>query len=364
NILGIILGNLELLKDNITGDDKALKRVETISKSAQRAADLTKQLLGFSRRQPNEVTVTDTRRAILDMDNLIARSVTPEVEVEHDFAKDLWLTEIDSGDFQDALLNLIINARDAIPGGGRLTLETANKTLDAAYCVQNPGAIPGKYVQLAVSDSGKGIPYDQLGRIFEPFFTTKEQGKGTGLGLAMVYGFVKRSGGHIKVYSEQGIGTTFRLYLPRAKGEEQLVAATDEQPESLPHGRETILAVDDEEDLLELAQSSLEALGYRVLVATSGRQTLERLAEEPAIDLLFSDVVMPGRMNGYELAEQVTAIRPALKVLLTSGYTEKAVTHNGQARFTANLLSKPYTQPELAQRVRTMLDDLVPPHVV
>ncbi|MCP4042770.1 MAG: PAS domain-containing protein [Gammaproteobacteria bacterium] len=363
NILGIILGNLDLLKGQVAVDDNAQKRLDNIRKSAQRAAALTKQLLGFSRHQATEVAVTDIRRVMRDMDSLIARSVTPQIEVTHQFAENLWLTEIDPGDFQDALFNLIINARDAMPEGGGLTLETANKTLDTDYCALNPGAIPGEYIQLAVSDSGTGIPHDQQEHIFEPFYTTKDQGKGTGLGLAMVYGFVKRSGGYIKLYSEQGIGTTFRLYLPRAKGEEQPLEATDELPETLPRGTESILVVDDEDGLLEVAQSSLQALDYRVLSATNGRQALAKLAEEPTIDLLFSDVVMPGGMNGYELAERATAKHPKLKVLLTSGYTEKTLANNGQARFTANLLIKPYNQAELALQVRALLDGLAPTHV-
>ncbi|MCP4040913.1 MAG: response regulator, partial [Gammaproteobacteria bacterium] len=292
-----------------------------------------------------------------DMDSLIAKSVIPHVEVELSFTEDLWLTEIDSGDFQDALLNLIINARDAMPGGGKLTLEITNKILDAAYCALNPGAITGEYIQLAVSDTGAGIPPELQEHIFEPFYSTKEQGKGTGLGLALVYGFVKRSGGYIKVYSESGIGTTFRIYLPRTHGEKKPVEASEEPPERLPCGNETILAVDDEKGLLELTQSSLQALGYRVVTVTSGRQALKKLAEEPGIDLLFSDVVMPGGMNGYELAERASDNHPRLKVLLTSGYTEKTLANNGQTRFSADLLIKPYTKTELTKRIRTLLGD-------
>jgi len=244
-----------------------------------------------------------------------------------------------------------------MPDGGWLTLEATNKTLDAVYCAQNPGTVQGQYVQLAVVDNGEGILPERQEHIFEPFFTTKIQGKGTGLGLAMVYGFVKRSGGYIKVYSEPGIGTTFRIYLPRAEGEEQPFEILTEQPETLPQGRETLLLVDDEKEFLEIAQSSLQALGYRVLTASNGPQALERLTEEPVVDLLFSDVVMPGGMNGYELADQAMAVRPGLKVLLTSGYTKKELANTGQGRFTANLLTKPYTQAELAPRVRALLDE-------
>jgi len=357
NILGIIIGNLNLLKPIVATNAKALKRVDTIRKSAQRAADLTKQLLGFSRQQPTQISNTNINQVIEGMDSLVARSITPEVTVEQGLFEGLWLTKIDAADFEDALLNLILNARDSMPEGGQLTLETCNSTLDEAYCEKNHGASPGEYVQLTVSDSGEGIPRKKVEQIFEPFFTTKAQGKGTGLGLSMVFGFVKRSKGHISVYSELGVGTTFRLYLPRSEGEELSPPIYDSHPDLLPRGNETILAVDDERGLLDLAKESLEALGYRVLTADNGMQALKQLAEEPAIALLFSDVVMPGGISGYELAERATVNRPDLKVLLTSGYTEKAVAQNGQARFNAHLLGKPYAQSELAQRLRMLLGD-------
>lgn len=357
NILGIILGNLDLLKRQIGEDDKAQKRLMTIQKSAERAVNLTRQLLGFSRQQAAQKVVTDINQVVRNMDSLIIRSVTPAVEAEHHLTDDLWLTDIDPGDFEDALLNMVINARDAMPDGGRLILETRNCTLDAAYCEQNLGAKPGDYVQLSISDSGEGISPEQKERIFEPFFTTKPRGEGNGLGLAMVYGFTKRSGGYIEVKSKQKIGTTFFLYLPRSKRLELPVQPVGKQVEVLPQGYGTILVVDDEEDLLELAQTSLEIGGYRVLTATSGKEALQRLAEDSTIDLLFSDIVMPGGINGYELAEEATINRPDLKVLLTSGYTEKVVAHKGQSSFSADLLKKPYTQEELAQRLREKLNE-------
>jgi len=356
NILAIILGNLELLKMHISDRDKSLERIDRISNAGQRAANLTKQLLSFSRNQTAPLTVTDINQMIGEMDNLVTRSLTPEIEVEYQFADNLWLAEIDPGDFKDALLNLSLNAYDAMAGNGHLTIETCNTILDDAYCLQNADARPGQYVQLSVTDNGEGISPELQDRIFEPFFTTKVPGKGTGLGLAMVYGFVKRSAGHIKVYSEPGIGTTFRLYLPRAQGEVLAVEQNSEHATALPCGQETILAVDDEIMLLELTKESLEALGYRVLTAVDGKQALQRLDEEPNIDLLFSDVVMPGGINGYELAEQATAGRKTLKVLLTSGYTEKVMTRKGYARFNRHLLSKPYNRADLAERVRAILD--------
>lgn len=356
NILSVILGNLELLEHQTEIDDKGQKQMASIKKAGLRAADLTKQLLSFSRSQPDQKISININKVMAEMESLITRSLTPNVAVRNHFADDLWLTEIDPGDFEDVLLNLSINARDAMAGRGNLTIETRNTRLDAAYCRQNSGVSPGEYVELAVSDSGEGIPREVQRHIFEPFYTTKEQGKGTGLGLAMVFGFVKRSGGYIKCYSEVGVGTTFRLYLPRAQGDEQSVEQGDEQIENMPHGHETILVVDDEVDLLELVRELLEGLGYRVLTASDGKQALEQLAEEPAIELLFSDVVMPGGINGYELAELATHNNPELKVLLTSGYTGKSLAYNGQSRFNTNLLSKPYSQSELSRRVRTMLD--------
>ncbi len=357
NILGIIIGNLNLLKRHIPDDEKALKRVDTIKQSAQRAVDLTKQLLGFSRRQADQIVITDINKTMGEMDSLIARSVTPEVEVKRKLADDLWLTEIDPGDFQDALLNLILNARDAMPDGGELTLETRNRTLNTTYCAEKEGLEPGEYVELSITDTGEGMPAERQERIFEPFFTTKSQGKGTGLGLAMVFGFVERSGGHIEVYSKEGVGTTFKLYLSRAMSEHSLENEKGSQSKIIPKGHELILVVDDETELLLLVEESLRELGYQVLTAADGKQAKLLLDQEPTIALLFTDVVMPGGVNGYELAELATATHPNLKVLLTSGYTEKAAANMAQSHFNANLLSKPYTLGELAERVRSLLDN-------
>ena len=356
NILGIILGNLELLELDLPDDEKIKKRISNITKSAERAAALTNQLLGFARHRITQTEEVDVKHVIHAMESLIARSVTPQVEVEYHMPDDLWLAEIDQGDFADALLNLLLNARDAMNGSGRLIIRAVNKTLDSKYCEANPGAIPGDYIELSIRDNGEGMAPDQLEHIFEPFFTTKELGKGTGLGLAMVFGFIRRSKGYIKVSSEKGIGTTFWLYLPRGEKVTQTEEEKVEQKQAIPHGQETILVVDDEEGLRELAEESLKDLGYRVVGASNGEQALEALKKEPQIDLLFSDVVMPG-MNGYELAERVVASSPQLKVLLTSGYTEKAIGNTGNGRFDNNLLSKPYTNTELAQRVRAVLGE-------
>ncbi len=357
NILGIIIGNLDFLKHDAGSDEKSLQRINSANKAAQRAAKLTRQLLDFSCNQAVDEVNCDINKVILDMGSLIAHSVTPAVEVENNFSDNLWLTRLNIGDFQDAILNLLLNARDAMPNGGQLIIETQNCQLDSAYCKNYPNIDPGDYVQLTVSDTGKGIPKGALDAIFEPFYSTKPEGEGTGLGLAMVFGFINRTHGHIKVYSEPGIGSTFRLYLPRAEGEEYVGNLVEQYPEQLPKGTETILAVDDETLLLSLAKESLEGLGYQVITAHNGKQALEQFKKYPDISMLFSDVVMPGGINGYELAEQMVSVRPNLRVLLTSGYTNKTIAYNGQARFNANLLSKPYTQLALAQRIRSVLDE-------
>lgn len=359
NILSIILGNLNLMQSQVEMDERTSKRFEIINHSLQRATDLTRQLLSFSRHEVTSAKNTNINQLIENMHELITQSLTPEVEVERHMDEALWQTTIDPGDFEDSFVNLVINARDAMQGHGKLTIETRNCILDDAYCMLNPAAVPGEYVQLVVSDAGAGISSEQMERIFEPFYTTKEQGKGTGLGLSMVFGFVKRSGGTIKVYSELGIGTTFRIYLPRAKNDVQGLTDSAEPVKVMPRGQETILAVDDEAALVDLVYETLSNLGYTVLTANNASQAEEIFAEDPAIDLLFSDVVMPGGMNGFELAERLVSERPELKVLLTSGYTEKAVARNGQARFKANMLGKPYTLVDLAQRIRATLDTAV-----
>ena len=358
NILGIILGNLSLLERQLDGDDEKIKkRIETINHSARRAVDLTRKLLGFSRQGSGKQIICNLNSLVTGMDNLIRRSLTPQVEVEHKLEQNLCLTEIDAGDCEDALLNLVLNARDAMNGSGKLSIETCNTTLDEAYCAINPGARPGDYVQLSVSDNGEGIPAELQDRVFEPFFTTKEQGKGTGLGMAMVFGFVKRSGGHIKVYSEPGIGTTVRLYLPKAAAGTGAADHYNDKQDYMPGGDETILVVDDENELLEMVEETLQGLGYTVYTAKNAIKAMDVLDAHPDIDLLFSDVVMPGGINGYQLAEHACKQRPDLKVVLTSGYTDMAMARNGQARFNTNLLTKPYTLSGLARRLRETLDD-------
>lgn len=359
NILSIQIGNISLLKRQLFMDEKASRRIDTIQKSAQRAADLTRQLLSFSRHKPDQLLVTDINRLIDEMDSLITHSVTPAIEVTYLFDSNLWLTEIDPGDFQDAVINLVLNARDAMPAGGHISLQTSNCVIDAAYCETHPDMIAGEYVLLVVSDSGEGISVEKQQRIFEPFYTTKAQGKGTGLGLSMVFGFVSRCDGHISVESAPAAGTSMKIYMPRNMGKEQTLQDETDGVEEFSKGRETILVVDDEEALLELAKETLEVLDYKVLIAFNGKQALAQLAQNPDIKLMVSDILMPGGMNGYELAERATERYPELRVLLTSGYSAAIEIHNNQARFSDNLLKKPYTLSELTKRARALLDEPV-----
>ena len=264
------------------------------------------------------------------------------------------LAHIDPGDLGDAILNLVINARDSMPQGGQLIIETSHCKLDELYCLQNSGLVPGSYIQIVISDTGTGILPEQQERIFEPFFTTKSQGKGTGLGLAMTFGFAQRSVGTIKVYSELGLGTTFRLYLPLAEGEEEKNSPLLDHT-LLPRGTENVLIVEDEPELLKLAQHYLIDLGYKVSCAENGVIALELLKKQPEIDLLFSDVVMPGGINGYQLAEMALALQPTIKILLTSGYTGRAIRNTEQAIFETKLISKPYTVNELSTQIRAVL---------
>lgn len=358
NLLGIILGNLELLEHHIEDNDQVRKRVETIEKSAQRAADLTKQLLRFSRRESTNVAVVDLNQVIRGMEDLIARSVTPAVQVKLELAEQLWPAEIDRGDLQDAMMNLILNARDAMSGGGELTLATVNSTIETAVEESGHVITPGQYIELNVRDNGQGIPSGLLERIFEPFFTTKVEGKGTGLGLSMVYGFVQRSHGYISAYSEPDKGTRIRILLPRSQSELQCVqapAAGVKNGEITTHGHETILIVDDETDLLEIASQYLESCGYRTLLAENGEQALKQLELHPEIDLLFSDVVMPNGMNGYDLAGRAKARQSRLRVLLASGFTQASAAGHSRAAY-EHMLSKPYSKAELIKWVREILD--------
>ena len=365
NILSIVLGHLSLLERNDNYDEKSLQRIESIKIATQRAIDLTRQLLVFSRREADSLKLVDINQLVSEMDNLIIRSLTPEVEVEQVLDEGVWKTEIDPGDFKDALLNLTLNARDAMHGRGHLKIAVSNCVLDTKYCKVNAGVEPGEYVQLTVSDTGIGITDEEMEHIFEPFFTTKEKGEGTGLGLSMVFGFVHRSGGSIKVSSERGVETTFKLYLPRAQhaSSDNSLEITDKEvlPKSI--GNESLLVVDDEKEIINIVTDILQAQGYKIYAASDGEQALKVLNQHPDINMLLSDVVMPGGINGYELAEQAQSRHSNIKVLLSSGYTAKALKSDDKKSVQYSLLKKPYKSHDLVKKVRAILDGTIEPQI-
>ncbi len=358
NQLGIIVGYLDFLKEDSNQNQETRRWIATSTKATLRCMDLTRQLLSFSRTQSDEKTVVDFNASLTELKTMYARSVTPAIKIQYYLSEDLWLTEINQGEFQDATLNLVLNARDAMPDGGTILIETTNKYLDEDYVELNPGSQTGDYVEIMLSDTGTGMDEATQEKIFEPFYTTKPKGKGTGLGMSMVYGFVKRFGGFIKIYSELNVGTSIHLYLPRASVSKTDTLSKIIKDANIPTGNESILIVDDESDLLQLADKYLTDLGYKTYLAKNPKQALEIFAKHSDIAMLFSDVVMPGGVNGYELAELITRKNPQLKVLLSSGFTSKTIAHNGQARFNQELLKKPYRKTDLGHRIRLVLDKI------
>jgi len=362
NILGIVLGNLEIIGRLPPGDKRIADRMDVARKAVGRGADITRKLLGFSRKDPHEVQLVDLNGSITNLLDLITKSLTVSIKVRTYLADDLWTVEIDPGDFEDAILNLALNARDAMPDGGNLTIETQNKTLDKDFVERNTQAETGNFILVSIRDTGEGMSSKVKDRVFEPFFTTKEVGKGTGLGLSMVYGFVERSGGFIIIDSEIGKGTVFNLFMPRAVKNEPDLNESEIATDSQPQGRETILIVDDEEGLREIAAFNLGELGYETLVVEDGPSALKVLEQERDIDLMFSDVVMPNDMNAYELAQKAHKSHPQLKILLTSGYDRKlGEIENSDDPFLIKLnktqLKKPYSISELAIAIRKALDE-------
>jgi two-component system, cell cycle sensor histidine kinase and response regulator CckA len=353
NILTVILGYADLLRTG--GKESLSESIEQIQLAAKRAAELTKQLLAFSRRQIIAPKVLNLNVVVSEMSAMIKRLIGEDIEVQDAAARNLWNISADAGQVEQVVVNLAVNARDAMPKGGKLTLETCNVELDDEYCRHRTDLKPGEYVMLGVSDTGTGMDEATKAQIFEPFFTTKAKGKGTGLGLATVYGVVKQNGGHIAVYSELGKGTTFKVYWPRALG------ALSGQPTgrttgTLPGGNETILVVEDEDQLRKFAVKMLRHLGYKVIEASNGMDALEQVKKTVGvIDLLVTDVIMP-KLGGHELAHRLVAELPHLKVLYTSGYTANAIVHQGVIEKGINFLAKPYTLPALAGQVRTILD--------
>jgi signal transduction histidine kinase/CheY-like chemotaxis protein len=361
NILQVVLGNLgnveRHLQRGVDGDWRLLDRgVKAAIRASERAAVLTGQLLAFSRRQPLAPKPLDVNRLLGGMSDLLHRTLGERVEVETILGARLWQTLADANQLESAILNLAVNARDAMPEGGKLTLETANAFLDEAYAATEEDIRAGQFVVLAVSDTGTGMSPEVIAKAFDPFFTTKDIGLGTGLGLSQVYGFIKQSGGHAKIYSEIGEGTTIKLYLPRLL---TAGAADEAEPASrsaLRGGAEVILVVEDEADVRGFVVDMLRELGYEIVEAGDGQTALAALDQRRDIQMLFTDVGLPGSFNGRQLADEASRRRPALKVLYTTGYARNAIVHQGRLDPGVELLSKPFTYAALAARVRAVLD--------
>ena len=353
NLLQVISANLEMIGPSLAHDQNAHQRLRNAIHGAARAAQLTRQMLAFARRQPLEPKVVNLGRLVGDMAEMMRRTIGEAVEIETVIAGGLWNTVADPAQVESALLNLAINARDAMPGGGKLTIELANTSLDDTYALRDQEITPGQYVMLGVSDTGEGMAAETVARVFEPFFTTKADGKGTGLGLSMVYGFVKQSNGHVQIYSEPGCGTTVKIYLPRSRKAEESAAAT---PAVGSVGQDqTILVVEDEEAVRAAAVAMLEEMGYRCLEAANAQAALEIVRSDKVIDLLFTDVVMPGPLKTRDFVAEAETLRPGLPVLYTSGYTENAIVHHGRLDDGVSLLSKPYSRNDLARKVAALI---------
>jgi len=360
NMLAVVLGSLDLLNRRIGPEDARSRRyIEAAMEGAKRSANLTQRLLAFSRQQPLRPETLNVNRLVSGMSDLLRHSLGAAIRLETVLAGGLWSVHVDANQLENVIVNLGVNARDAMAGGGKLTIETQNAHLDSRYAAANFGVPQGQYVMIAVTDTGCGMTPEIAARAFDPFFTTKDIGKGTGLGLSMVYGFVKQSGGHVKIYSEPDQGTTVKIYLPRAAGAEDVHEVNEGSIEGLGgEMQETILVVDDEPAVRAFSVDALTELGYRTLEADGAAAALALLRAHPEVALLFTDIVMPD-VNGRELADEAQKIRPDLKVLYTTGYTRNAVVHNGIVDSGVYLIGKPFTIDELAARVREILD--VPP---
>jgi PAS domain S-box-containing protein len=354
NLLAIIMGNLQLLEMRVGDDPKARDYLDDALWSARRGGELTRRLLAFARKQPLKPAVIDLNNVVRDMTELLRRTLEGNVHIEELLAPDLWQAVADRGELERAVVNLAVNARDAMQGAGTLTLETRNALLDEDYAEQFEEVKPGEYVLLAVTDTGTGMGPETMQHVFEPFFTTKEVGKGSGLGLSMVYGFVKQSGGHISIYSRIGHGTSVKLYLPRA-------ATSDEQPKNTTRDvssegldGKVVLVVEDEAKLRKVAVKMLKRLNLRTLQAETAKDALELLADTP-VDVLFTDIELPGGMNGTELAEAAHDLDPNIKVLFTTGYAREAVLHDHWAEENVPWLLKPYSHQELGSKLKALL---------
>src|SRR5215467_6748961 len=353
NLLTIIIGNLGIAKRGVV-EARAERALNNALVGAERAAQLTQRLLAFSRRQPLNPRVIDVNKLIVSISDLLTRTLGENIELETIGGAGLWKVEADASEMESTLLNLALNARDAMPGGGKLTIETSNAYLDEAYCQQHAGVMPGQYILIAVTDSGAGMSAETIDHAFEPFFTTKEAGKGTGLGLSQVYGFMKQSDGHVKIYSEPGEGTTIKLYLPRRYGDEVDLSADDSVGSE--RGRaETILIVEDDDGVRQYASEILRDLNYQVIEAKDSASALRLLDADKKFDLLLTDVVLPGK-NGRELADEVARRRPGTKIIFMTGYSRNAIVHHGRLDPGTELIQKPLTEGVLARKIRQILD--------
>ena len=361
NLLTAIIGNVELAnRRNTSTDERVAKSLGAIRQASMRAATLVQRLLTFSRQHPQEVKAVDINRLVGEMSELLHRSIGETVTIETVLASGLWKTAIDPNQLENAILNLAVTARDSMPKGGQLTIETSNAYLDEAYVLRSGAEVkPGQFVLLAVSDTGEGMPPEVRDKAFEPFFTTKPAGAGSGLGLSMVYGFVKQSGGHVQIYSERGQGTAIKMYFPRLADASSFpaweTAEVPRMPRSGEH-HECILLVEDDEDVSRFVIDALSDIGYRVEHAATAARALEILKTVPQIALLFTDVVLPGGMNGRELANEVKKLRPELPVLFATGYTRNAIIHHGRLDTDVDLLTKPFTTEALARKVRQVIE--------
>jgi len=352
NMLTVITGTTESLVAGLKDRPALQKTAELIDQAAERCSELVQHLLAFARRQPLQPRNVDINGTVLDIAKLLRPTLGEQIEVNSILEQEVATAHIDASQLANSLLNMAINARDAMPNGGKLLLETRNVVLDEAYAQANPGVKPGPYVMLAVTDTGTGMSQEVQDKVFEPFFTTKEVGKGSGLGLSMVYGFVKQSGGHIRIYSELGHGTTIKLYLPPARGQAE---ATPAAAAPLAHGNETIMVVEDDALVRNFVIVQLQSLGYQTVAAANGPAAMVVVDSGKPFDLLFTDVIMPGGMSGRQLAEEVAKRRPGIKVLYTSGYTDNAIVHQGRLDPGVLLLTKPYRKSQLADMIRRAL---------
>jgi CheY-like chemotaxis protein len=356
NMLGVISGSLDLMRRHIAKGDFAIARyMDAALEATKRSAALTHRLLAFARQQPLAPEALDVNRLITAMSGLLRSTLGEQVRIETVNGGGLWVTGADAHQLENAILNISINARDAMPEGGKLTIETANAYLDDAYARANVDVEPGQFVMIAISDTGTGMPSGTLARVFDPFFTTKPPGTGTGLGLSQVFGFVKQSRGHIKIYSEVGAGTTVKIYLPRFIGDAKAAAPAIAPPTQGGSPQEVILVVEDDPLMRQMTTESLRELGYTALNSESAIAALTVLESRTDIALLFTDIVMP-EVNGKKLADQALRRVPGLKVIYTTGYTPNAVVHGGVLDAGVQLLTKPFTLEQLAQKVRSVLD--------